>query len=185
MTPTIEPTEVIAGDTAAWNISAGEYPAPTWVLTYSLLKKDCDKITITATDNGDLSHAVSVLAATTAVWEPGEYRWQKHFTSGSTRNTVASGWLTVVADYAASKGDPRSHVKRTLDALEAVRENKATGDQLSFSIQGRSISRMSWDEVNAAYDHFSRLFAAEVALEKSSRGISDNSNRVKVTFDSA
>ena len=185
MIDTVEPTEIVAGDTVSWKVSEGDYPAPTWTLTYSLLKKDCDKIEITASDNGDLAHLVTIDAANSVDWEAGDYHWQKHFTNGATRRTVASGWLTVKPNYAAGKIDPRSSVKRTLDALEAVRENKATGDQLSMSIQGRSISRMSWQEVNDAYDHFSRLFSAEVASEKAARGISDQSGRVKVTFDNA
>lgn len=185
MTATVEPTEIIAGDTVSWDISDGDYPAPTWVLTYSLLKKDCDKIEITASDKGDLSHSVSELAATTADWEPGEYHWQRHFTKGVVRETTASGWITVKPDYATSTVDPRSSVKRTLDALVAVRENKATSDQLSMSIQGRSLSRMSWEEINDAIDHFQRISDAEVAAEKADRGVADKSARIKVTFDNA
>jgi len=181
----IEPTEIISGDTVEWTIADGDRPAPTWVLTYSLVRAGCDKIVLTAADNGDGSHLISELAATTSNWDAGEYHWQRHFTSGAVRETRGSGWILVKADYASTTADPRSHVKRTLDALEAVRENKASGDQLSMSIQGRSVSRMNWDEINSAYDHFKRLFDAEVSAEKSKRGIPDKSSRIKVQFDNA
>lgn len=183
--PTVEPTEIIAGDRSQWTISDGDRLPASWTLTYSLLKKDCDRIEITASDNGDGTHLVTVLAATTADWEPGDYHWQRHFTNGAVRETTGSGWVTVKPDYATATIDPRSSVKKTLDALEAVRENKANNDQLSMSIQGRSISRMSWDELNQAHSHFKRLYDQEVQDEKADRNIDDQSDRVKVAFENA
>lgn len=183
--PTTEPTRITAGDRVQWTHDDSDRTPTSWTLTYSLLKAGCDRIDITASDNGDGTHLVSVAAATTAGWEPGEYKWQRHLTNGVIRETTGEGWIEIQPDYATATVDPRSSVKKTLDALQAVRENKATGDQLSMSIQGRSISRMSWEEINAAHNHFKRLFDNEVAKERSDRGIVDGTGRIKVQFENA
>ena len=180
-----EPLQVVAGSTATWTVPAGDYAAPTWTLSYALLKPGCDRIEITATDNGDGSHLVTVAASDTAGWESGEYYWQRNVTNGSVRHTTGSGRLEIKPNFAAANVDPRSSAKKTLDALEAVREGKATGDQLSMSLNGRSISRMSWDEVNSAWNHFKNLVDQEVALEKDELGTSDQSNTVKAAFSNA
>lgn len=182
---TREPDELYAGDRVQWTINDNDRPPSSWTMTYSLQCAGKDRIELTATDNGDGTHLMAVAASATADWEPGEYKWQRHFTNGAVRETTAEGWLVVKPDFATSNIDPRSAVKRTLDALEAVRENKASGDQLSMSIQGRSISRMSWEEINQAYEHFKALWDEECRVSKSDRGLQDNSRRVKVRFDDA
>ena len=180
---TTEPTKVIAGDRVQWTHSDGDRLPASWTLTYSLLNSKGDRITITGSDNGDGTHLVSVAATTTVGWESGEYFWQRHLTNGAVRETTGEGWIDIKPDYASSGCDPRSSVKRTLDALQAVRENKATGDQLSMSVSGRSISRMSWAEINEAYNHFRRLFDQELEEQSDALGTESESNTVKVAFN--
>ncbi len=182
---TTEPTKAVAGDRVQWIHSDGDRLPATWTLSYSLLNSNGDRITVTGSDNGDDRHLVSVAATTTADWEPGEYKWQRHLTNGVVRETTGEGWVEIQPNYANSGCDPRSSVKKTLDALAAVRENKATGDQLSLSVAGRSISRMSWDEINTAHSHFKRLFDQEVAEQSDALGTESESNTVKVTFNNA
>jgi acyl-CoA reductase-like NAD-dependent aldehyde dehydrogenase len=177
-----EPEKIYAGTTVSWTIPAGDYDAATWTLTYTLISKDKETITITGADDGNGDHLVNASSATTANWLSGEYYWQRSVSDGASRHVTGTGRLQVYADYAAGALDPRSSAKITLDALNAVRENKATSDQLSMSISGRSISRMSWAEINDAVRHFQRLVDEEIAKEKDERGESTKSNTVKVTF---
>jgi hypothetical protein len=65
--------------------------------------------------------------------------------------------------FASTETDLRSQNRRTLDALNAMLEGKATRDQTSLSINGRSISRMSWPELLAARDNIARQVQAEEA----------------------
>ncbi|WP_372809043.1 hypothetical protein [Pontiella sp.] len=51
---------------------------------------------------------------------------------------------------AADETDLRSGTKKTLDALIALRDGKATRDEMSRSYNGRSISRMGWEELAKA-----------------------------------
>ena len=177
-----EPTLLVAGDTVTWTVPAGDYDAGTWTLSYVLQSKDKEKYTLTASNNnGD--HLIAIAAATTADWIAGEYFWQRYVTSGTTRYTTGRGRIEVKANFQTATEDPRSSAQIALDALLAVRENKATSDQLSMSIQGRSISRMTWTDMNEAVSHFQRLVNDEISEENDALGTETQSNTVKVSFN--
>jgi len=146
--PTKEPTEITAGDTWTWSRSLSDYLASdSWTLSYALVNVD-NLITITATADGD-DHLVEVAAATTAGYAPGSYNWQAYVIKSGERYQVDSGVLEVKPNFAEQTAgyDGRSHVKKVLDALDALIEGKATSDQLAYSIAGRSISKMSPEEL--------------------------------------
>lgn len=58
--------------------------------------------------------------------------------------------------------DNRNYAERMLDAIEAVLEKRASSDQQSYSIAGRSITRIPLTELLALRDKF----RAEVAIGK-------------------
>lgn len=72
---------------------------------------------------------------------------------GADRFTVASGGFEVVQPFAiSSRSAPNeeetpTHAEKVLEAIEAVLENKATFDQLSVSINGRTLMRRSLNEL--------------------------------------
>lgn len=155
------PQELIAGDTWEWTDDQPNYPRPTWTLTYYFEKKD-KTFSIAGTGTGS-THSFSIAASVTATYPPGEYRFVARVSDGTTFKTVANGWTSVQMDPAAAGiHDTRSWAQRTLEALEATLEGKATSDQLSISIQGRSISRMTPTEL---MDWRNRL-RAEVRAEE-------------------
>lgn len=78
--------------------------------------------------------------------------------------------------------DEQSHVKKVLDALEAVIEGKASKDQLSYSIQGRSLSRMSWTEILMVYDKYKALYFREKQAARIKKGLKTGSN-IQVRFN--
>jgi hypothetical protein len=143
-----EPDVLVVGDTWKWRRNIpNRSPSDSWVLTYALINKT-DKITLTATDNGDGTHLINELPATSASHPSGEFSWQAYVTLGTDRYTVGVGSIVVESNFTAEdSGDFRSSVKQQLDAVEALLINKASRDQLSMSIAGRSISRMSPDEL--------------------------------------
>ena len=65
-------------------------------------------------------------------------------------------------DFANTNADLRSHAKKVLDAIEAVIENRATVDQSSFSIAGRSLSRMSIDELLTLKNRYKAEYLKEI-----------------------
>ena len=134
-TPTIEPAEIVAGDTLSWRREdlTADYPACSWTLTYVLAGPQ--KHTISASADPDFPEAflVSVPAADTANYQAGNYWWAAYVSKDAERYQIATGQITVKENLsAASAGyDGRSHARKVLDALEAVLEGKATRDTLS------------------------------------------------------
>lgn len=152
------PQSLVAGDTWSWTDSLSDYLAPTWTLVYHL--RGPQDITLSASDDGS-DHAFSVVAATTADYKPGAYDWIARVNNGTTYTTVDSGKLTVEPNLASAKYDYRSFWRRVLDELEPVILGRAGTDQLSMSIAGRSLQRMSWDELLKVYDRAKLTVSSE------------------------
>lgn len=170
--PTTEPEEFTAGDTVKFYRTVPDYsPDDGWELSYALVI-DGQLVEWTSSDNGDGRFLVEVAAADTASYTAGVYQWQAYVTSGAERYRVDEGSTTVRQNFAAhSSGlDARSHFRKTLDALEALMEGKATKDQLSYSIGGRSIQRMTMSEVLEAMSYYRRKVKAEERRERIANG---------------
>lgn len=155
------PQELIAGDTWEWTDDQPNYPRPTWTLTYYFENKD--KTFNVAGTGTETTHSFSIAAATTAGYPPGEYRYVARVSDGTTVKSVANGWIVVKVDPAAAgTHDHRSWAQRTLAALEATLEGRATADQLAMTINGRSISRTPLRELREWRDQL----RAEVRIEE-------------------
>lgn len=179
---TNEPMQLVAGDTLKFKRHWDDYEPPGWTLTYYLVK-DGKQITITATDNGDGYHLVDVKPSTTSAWSPGRYQWQAVVADGTDRYKVDEGTIEVLADYAqqSSGFDARTHVKKTLDAIEAVIESRATRDQESVEINGRSLRRTSLPDLLKLRDRYKAEYQREVQAERLRNGLGTN-GRVLVRF---
>ena len=81
--------------------------------------------------------------ATTAGWAPGAYAWTIRATDGVDVVEVQSGRVKIAADIAAAgEGfDDRSHARKTLEAIEAVIEKRASMDQERYRINNRELYR--------------------------------------------
>lgn len=174
-----EPARVVAGDTWMWQRSdlAADYPPAEWTLTYALLREGdaTTTKTITASESGD-TYGITVAHGTTAAYAAGTWHWQAYMTrtSDSARVTLDKGLLIVEAN-AATAADPRSHARRMLDAIEALLENRATKDVNSYSIAGRSLTKMSPQELMQWRDTYRREVNSEIASERARKGLADGS----------
>jgi len=165
--PTNEPFSVVAGDTWQWDREdLTDYPASEWTLEYYLVKSG-KQIKIIASAQGNYFR-VNVPATTTANYPAGVYKWNAYVSKGSDRFKVDNGTLEVKQNYATQIDgyDDRSHVKKVLDAIEAVIEGRATQDHLSYSIAGRSISKMSPDELIRWWSFYKQQYQKELDAEK-------------------
>lgn len=185
-TPTTEPTTVTAGDTVTWQKTLSDYPASdSWVLTY-LLANTVATYTLTASASGD-AHLVTAAASVTAEWPAADYTWHSYITKGAERYTIAYGALTVQPNYAdhPTGYDARTHCKKVLDALEAMLEDKASKDQLSYSIGtgsiSRTLSRLSPGEVLQWYDKYKADYARLCKQDRIARGLG-HKGVIKVRF---
>ena len=86
-------------------------------------------------------------SSTTTGYSVGDYIWEAHITKSSDSNRVMVDSGRTITHLADTNADLRSHAKKVVDAIEAVIENRATIDQQSMSIAGRSLSRMSIDDL--------------------------------------
>lgn len=140
--PDSEPDSLVLGSRWAWKRSdiTEAYPTATYTLKYVLaIQADTgEHFTITAS-KVSAAHVVEVPIASTTNKAIGEYFWQSVVIrdSDSEELVVDSGFIEIKAQ----TGEVRSHVYKTLMAIRATIEGKAGTDQLSYSINGRSLSR--------------------------------------------
>lgn len=158
------PDTFVAGDTWRFTRSFGDYPAPTWVVTY-YFENATGSFSSLAVASG-ASQAVTIASATTAVILPGKYKWFARAVSAGITETIPKeeGWLTVEPDIAATgTRDHRSDARKMLDAINATLLGRATDDQLAMAINGRSIQRTPLPELVA----FRAQLRTEVRTEES------------------
>lgn len=170
--PTKEPEFFIAGDTVKWTKELLDYkPADGWVLSYALVQAGSQK-TITASDNGDGSHLATISAADSANYTAGTYYWQAYVTKSTERYLVCEGRVEVKQNFASmSNGhDGRSHIKKVIDALEAMIEGKASKDQKEYKIGDRLLIRMDPAELLKWLNHYKILYKQELQKENIENG---------------
>lgn len=174
--PTNEPFEARAGTTWAWerDDNAADYPASSWTLTYYFKQEGtgANKFSIVATASG-ANFVVSVPAATTAAYVKGTYTWVAVVTGGSSEvYEVDRGTLDLLPKYNDTSAlDDRSHAQIALDAIEAVIANRASVDQLEYSIAGRSIKRMPVADLLRFRDYYLAEVFAEKNAERRRNGM--------------
>lgn len=177
--PTIEPPELISGDRWAWKRVdlASAYDTSEFTLTYSCRLEgqenlQSEKIDITAASSAG-EFLIEVASTDTAKYSTGTYHWQAYITriSDDERVTVDKGVFSVKPNKFDDVSDPRSLVKQTLDALNAVMLKKASRDQQKFSLpNGLSVDRLLPDDLLKLIKHYNILYSNELRSEKIKRG---------------
>lgn len=179
-TPTTEPIALVAGDTLKFQISLADYPASDgWTLEYSI-QNAANIETFSSSASGD-DHLVTVAASATATWTPGTYRLSARAVKGAEKYTLRKGSIEVTADLSAAV-DQRSHAEIVLDAIEAMLEGKATKDQQSYSIAGRSITRLTPEELLTWRDTYRKEVKRQRRQEARERGEPATGNFVRTRF---
>lgn len=140
------PEELYGGDTWYFKLGYSDY-TPT----------DYDLVVYFSSPNGRFSatgvadgsdFVFTVAASNMDAYSYGDYQYQiraEHKTN-STKFTIGEGDVYVRPPLDLA-GDHRHQIKKVLDAIDAVIANRATTDQQSMSIAGRSLSRMSIGEL--------------------------------------
>lgn len=180
--PVNEPLSIRSGNTVKWRKSLSDFPANDgWALTYVLtLQSDFSKRLSKAAVQDSADFVTTLTAADTAALPAGTYNLFGSVSKSGERYDVFAGTIEIKPDLAAlTTGDHRSDIKRKLDAIEAAIEGKATVDQLSLSINGRSITRYSLAEMLVLRDRLKADYQKELQAERFGQtGI--NSRRVGV-----
>ena len=186
--PTQEPDLLVVGDRWMWRRPdlVADYPTADYALTYEFHEDagggGSHKFTITATET-TTDYIVEIASATTASYTAGEYNWYAFITrsSDSQRIAIDEGHTKIELNFANTNADNRSHAKKVLDAIQAVLENRASQDQMSYSIAGRSLSRMTIDDLMRFRDRYRAEYNREIKLKRI-KNKQDTGNTIKARF---
>ncbi len=185
--PTQEPDLLIVGDRWTWRRPdlVADYPTADYALTYEFHEDSgggSHKFTLTATETTD-DYLIEIASATTANYSTGDFHWYAFITrtSDSERIAIDDGYAKIELNFADTNADHRSHAKKVLDAIEAVLENRASQDQMSYSIAGRSLSRMSIDDLMRFRDRYRAEYNRELKKWRI-KNKQDTGNTIKARF---
>ena len=186
--PTQEPDRLVTGDRFAWQRPdlVSDYPLADYTMTYHFSKDSggggTHHFTLSSTEADD-NYYFEKPSSETESLSAGDWEWQLYAirSSDSERVTLDYGITKFVLGELDTNNDLRSHAKKVLDAIEAVIEGRATIDQSSFSLGGRSLSRMSVDELMTFRDKYKAEYAREVKKSRIRNG-KGSGNSVPVKF---
>lgn len=141
------PSKLRSGLNNSWTQSSPEY-YDGFTLSYRFFN-DSSAFSVSG---GVISQSGSEYTVTipyaSATWQHGTYRWEAYVTKDDDKYLIDSGVVEILPNIQSSESfDGRSHNEKVLDALRAVIERRATTDQLSVSIGGKSIQRMPFDQL--------------------------------------
>lgn len=174
--PTTEPLEIVVGDYIQWRRTdlGTDYPNDLYTATYvaRITGGGANEIQLTGTAYND-DYLFTVDSVTSTDFVPGFYHWQLEIVrdSDSNRIVVDRGDFTAIVDLDVNQSDPRSHAEIMLDKLETVLQGRADGDVLSYSIAGRSLTKMSPEELLSWRDYYRRELIMERRKERVRRGL--------------
>jgi hypothetical protein len=162
-----EPAEIVVGDYLQWKRSdlVSDYPTDQYTLNYiGRIAQGGNEINITATGQTDY-YLIQVASTVTANYTPGDYHWQAEIVrnSDSARHVISRGHSIVIPDLDVNNADPRSHAEVMLSKIESLLSGKADSDVSNYSIQGRSLTKMSLAELMEAREAYDGLVKAEKA----------------------
>ena len=187
--PEKEPISFYKGETIVWkrtDIGSDYDPSShSMVWEASLESNGSTRFSATVTESGT-EYTFTLDNSNTSGYTSGDYFWVLKVlqTSDSETLVIDSGKITVKDNFFATTGDTRSHAKVMLDKIESILEGRADADVSSYSIQGRSLSKISIAELLQWRDYYKAEYQKEVARFRT--GNEEGSGRVvKVQFNDA
>ncbi len=187
--PEGEPSEVVVGDYLQWKRSdvAQDYPTSegyTAEYVARITGGGSTEIKLQqATGSTDDYYLFQIGSATTESFLPGLYHWQLEITQTSSGNRIVVdiGDFTAIPDMDSNQADPRTHAEVMVDKIETILVGKADSDVASYSIAGRSLTKLSFSELIEARDYYKREVVRHTNAELLKRGKS-NGSTIKVRF---
>ena len=183
---TTEPKTFRKGDTVIWKRTDidSDYDTSTHSVVFSarLQSNGSTTFTTTATESGN-DYIFTLDNSNTASYTTGIYTWAIRVTQTSDSETITidEGTIEVKDNLFADTGDTRSHAKKMLDKIESVLENRADADVMSYSIAGRSLAKMSPQELVEWRDYYRREYNKEIKKERIKNG-EGSGNLIKARF---
>lgn len=164
---TNEPLTIVVGDFIQWRRTdlSGDYPntAYTMIFVARITAGGNTEIQVTGTNYGS-DYLFTITSADSVSFVHGYYHWQLEAVQNSSGNRIVieRGEFNAIPDLDQNGSDPRSHAEIMLSKIESLLQGKADSDVSSYSIAGRSLSKLSFEELIAARNDYRR----EVKREK-------------------
>jgi hypothetical protein len=164
--PEGEPLKIVVGDFLQWKKTAlaESYPPASYSAEYvaRVAKGQSSEIKLAATERTGY-YLFQATSTTTADFETGFYHWQLEVTQTSSGNriVVERGEFEAIADLDNNGADPRTHAEIMLDKIESLLQGRADKDVSSYSIQGRSISKMTISDLLLWRDYYRKEVVKE------------------------
>lgn len=187
--PEGEPTEIVVGDFIQWKRSdvAADYPTSSGYTAEYVARitgGGSSEIKIPQhADSTDSYYLFKADSATTALFLTGKYHWQLEVTQSSTSNRIVvdAGDFETIPDMDNNQADPRIHAEIMVDKIESLLQGKADSDVASYSIAGRSLTKLGFSELVEARDYYRREIVQHENHEKVKRG-KKNGSTIQVRF---
>jgi len=159
------PDKLVAGDTFKFVFNATPYSsADGFGLSLKLNgpSGSPQQTSVTANANTGTLFDVRIAPATTANLAAGLYVYSMVASDNTDSYTVESGNITVEARAdLGTNTDLRTHNQKVLDAINAVIEGRATQDQQSYTIAGRTLTRTPLKDLMDLKKHYEGAVAQE------------------------
>lgn len=183
----VEPSTVVIGTLVQWKRAdlSDTYAPASYDLIYNIRLKNgagVDK-TVTATTATDGAFLASLTSAITSGMVAGDYVWQAFISrkSDSAKIAVGTGDLQFLSNLDQNGADNRSHAQIMVDKIQSLLEGRADKDVSSYSIQGRSLAKMSITDLMMWRDYYRKEVAKEKQDALIAAGKASNAT-VKVRF---
>lgn len=184
--PETEPLKFVLGDFVQWKRSdlVADYPLATYSAQYvsRLSSGGNTEFTVVGTET-DGTYLFTIASSTSSGFVAGDYHWQLEIvrTSDSSRIVIERGDWSIIVDLDVNGSDPRSHAQIMIGKIESILQGKADSDIGSYSIAGRSLTKMSFAELLDARDKYKSEYAQELIKARLEVGKPSGST-VKVRF---
>ena len=168
--PTVEPETIVVGDYIQWRrILGADYPNTEYTMQYvaRITAGGSSEITLVGTAYQS-DYLFTVNSATSADFTPGFYHWQLEAirNSDSNRIVLERGFFTAAPDLDVNGSDPRTHAEIMLAKIKSLLEGKADADVANYSVAGRSLTKLSFDELIKARDYYQEEYNKEVTKQR-------------------
>jgi|TARA_R110000851_G_C13098088_1_gene567772 hypothetical protein len=170
-----EPTIVYAGTTWRWERSlSSQFPAATWTLDYYFRSSDGKyNFDIQATNNSG-NFRVNYTSALSDDVAPTIYMGQGFVSNAANeRFIVYEGQLEIMPDFNLQNTgkDLRSHAQKVLEQIKALLEGRFVDDSASYSIAGRSLTKLTPLELIETKHEYERIVIAETRQNRAKQGL--------------
>jgi len=184
--PEGEPESLVVGDFVQWKRSdlVADYPADSYTATYvaRITGGGQNEIQVVGT-NQTTHYLFQISGDSSSSFVPGYYFYQLEIkrNSDSERIVISKGNFSITPDLEVNQADPRTNSKIMLDKIESLLNGKADSDVSSYSVAGRSLTKMTFAELQDARNFYKQEVLSEQSKLNAKNG-RKGSSTIQVRF---